>query len=368
MKNELANLDPSSKSPYPIENLDDIKSLDDLPEEVRKLGIGEDIFLQIHINNLKEAYKTAPDNPPPPIPFAGEFRKMSDSVSDFRIMHAAPKPADDRYESLIFMNSQEVNVDSVCYTNEIGYFEKGFGSYSSLDTLAQLGFEEISFDVQITEEEAIRKAEDLLNKAVIDDMILWSAEQAYGGSRTMGSIHAGQIGNKAPRRCVYLLKYVREIDGVPLTDTGAGGTEPDESLEGSNYTAGWAYEEINFAVDDSGIVEFEWKNPYHIEDQITDHTNMISFEDAKNIFEKMFFVTSPYAVVIEEDVTIEINKIVLGLTRVTEQNKRDSGLLVPVWDFFGTLTIDGKSSYGVNYSFLTINAIDGSIIDRELGY
>ncbi|NLB42892.1 MAG: hypothetical protein GX815_11675, partial [Clostridiales bacterium] len=94
LENELANLDPGSKSRYPVKNLEDIKSLDDLPEEVLKLGIGNDIILQLYINNLKEAYKTAPDNPPPPIPFAGEFRKMSDSVSDFRIMHAAPKPVD----------------------------------------------------------------------------------------------------------------------------------------------------------------------------------------------------------------------------------------------------------------------------------
>ncbi|NLB42889.1 MAG: hypothetical protein GX815_11660, partial [Clostridiales bacterium] len=67
------------------------------------------------------------------------------------------------------------------------------------------------------------------------------------------------------------------------------------------------------------------------------------------------------------------------LMRVTEQDVGDSGLVIPVWDFFGTLTLKSKPGQpnlaegddGGRYtytSFLTINAIDGSIIDRELGY
>ena len=55
--------------------------------------------------------------------------------------------------------------------------------------------------------------------------------------------------------------------------------------------------------------------------------------------------------------------------RVKEKNVGDSGVLVPVWDFFGTQAFDditiGQDGY---QSLLTINAVDGSIIDRDLGY
>ena len=56
--------------------------------------------------------------------------------------------------------------------------------------------------------------------------------------------------------------------------------------------------------------------------------------------------------------------------RVTEQDIGTRGLLIPVWDFFGSYedsrgTVFSESSYR---SMLTINAIDGSIIDREIGF
>ena len=51
-----------------------------------------------------------------------------------------------------------------------------------------------------------------------------------------------------------------------------------------------------------------------------------------------------------------------------------TGLLVPVWDFFGSRKIDSEydgETYSdttdwPTWSFLTINAVDGSIIDRSL--
>jgi hypothetical protein len=66
----------------------------------------------------------------------------------------------------------------------------------------------------------------------------------------------------------------------------------------------------------------------------------------------------------------------LGLMRVIEQNNTKQGLLIPVWDFFGsttqTVVQDGKE-YVDTYksatrSLLTINAIDGAVIDRQQGY
>ena len=50
----------------------------------------------------------------------------------------------------------------------------------------------------------------------------------------------------------------------------------------------------------------------------------------------------------------------------------ESGLLIPVWDFYGYETItyaDGQTLTMPDvYSMLTINAVDGSIIDVKKGY
>jgi hypothetical protein len=82
---------------------------------------------------------------------------------------------------------------------------------------------------------------------------------------------------------------------------------------------------------------------------------------------------------------IRIDRVVLGYARV-KLSGGSGYALVPAWDFFGSdvyrqkyndgtandtniiysLEQDGAASYCKSY--LTINAIDGSVIDRSLGY
>ena len=70
--------------------------------------------------------------------------------------------------------------------------------------------------------------------------------------------------------------------------------------------------------------------------------------------------------------SINVSNIKLGLTVVPEKDNVGRFMLIPAWDFFGTETTyrDGSagSSAYFDRSFITINAIDGSIIDRNLGY
>ena len=59
--------------------------------------------------------------------------------------------------------------------------------------------------------------------------------------------------------------------------------------------------------------------------------------------------------------------------RVMEKGNVMEGTMVPVWDFFGRETVtqgdDEVYTYGGSFdSWLTINALDGTIIDRDLGY
>ena len=60
------------------------------------------------------------------------------------------------------------------------------------------------------------------------------------------------------------------------------------------------------------------------------------------------------------------------MLRIIEPNAADSGLLVPAWDFYGTRTIkyiDGaENATSSNMILLSVNAIDGTIIDLSKGY
>ncbi|MBR3037501.1 MAG: hypothetical protein IKI52_02245, partial [Clostridia bacterium] len=60
-----------------------------------------------------------------------------------------------------------------------------------------------------------------------------------------------------------------------------------------------------------------------------------------------------------------ITSIRLGLVSIPEQYGT-GGLLVPAWDFMGVLESADSQKYATDEdrSFLTINAVDGSIIVR----
>ena len=69
---------------------------------------------------------------------------------------------------------------------------------------------------------------------------------------------------------------------------------------------------------------------------------------------------------------INIDRVTLTYSRISEKDSFDTGLVVPVWGFRGTskdfLVSEG---YGMNPTYSTqmaINAIDGSVIDSILGY
>ena len=60
----------------------------------------------------------------------------------------------------------------------------------------------------------------------------------------------------------------------------------------------------------------------------------------------------------------------LSYSRISEKDRFDTGLVVPVWGFRGTRkeVYEGNAMNPVYYTQMAINAIDGSIIDAALGY
>ena len=110
-----------------------------------------------------------------------------------------------------------------------------------------------------------------------------------------------------------------------------------------------------------------------IVETVVEQASMKSFEEIKDIFEQMVVVTNALGSDEEDKVTIDIDREVLRYTRISERDSFDTGLLVPVWDFMGkNLSEKPDAIFGVISSedtcIMTINAIDGTVIDRELGY
>lgn len=168
-------------------------------------------------------------------------------------------------------------------------------------------------------------------------------------------------------RNIYILRYMRNINGAFITyDTTAKYTEGWS--EDEYYKKIWCCESILIKVNDTGIVSVSIDAPLNILDTVVEKSNMKTFDEIKDIFEKM--VTVKYAAV-DGKSKILIDRVKLGYVRVSEEDSFNTGLLVPAWEFYGKVSKmddDNNINEECVSSVMTINAIDGTIIDKSLGY
>ncbi|NLB40766.1 MAG: hypothetical protein GX815_00615 [Clostridiales bacterium] len=116
----------------------------------------------------------------------------------------------------------------------------------------------------------------------------------------------------------------------------------------------------------------------------------MDFDEIKNIFQQQII---NHAVWIGEESEfvqqrrLNINEIRLNMMVVAQPNNQQEYIAIPVWDFIGYEVLkysdaylkeperyildennEREVRYGDNYSYLTINAIDGTVISRAEGY
>ena len=176
----------------------------------------------------------------------------------------------------------------------------------------------------------------------------------------------------------YELQYVRCLNGFPISWTPIrGGAVPEDE----SYSGAWHYEVITLDYTKDGLVYFYWESPHTEPVLQVEDTQLMPFDQIADIFAKMIMVKNSDVQVANErngfDTVrnYDITKVKLGLMRIKAKGSFDEGLLVPVWDFWGEERWESDSPLVQEVSgeepskiILTINAIDGSMIDRELGY
>ena len=170
----------------------------------------------------------------------------------------------------------------------------------------------------------------------------------------------------------YIFYFTRVLDGMPITNTSAygGGLENHDST-----LVPWSYERCEVIVGDDGIQKAEIFSPYNLEGIQTENVKLMDFDSIVKIYEQMMEVSNADISELEKQKTYHIKKIKLGYSRIYDPTvDSSSGILVPVWDFFGGFDVetDGYSEQNngehSTTSYMTINAIDGTVIDRGLGY
>ena len=133
------------------------------------------------------------------------------------------------------------------------------------------------------------------------------------------------------------------------------------------------YEKLLVTVDKDGVAGVRYDAPYTMMETMAEKTNLMPFSKIEEIFDKMILIYDNNLNDGTRDktyMTYHIQRVELGLVNIPEKNT-ENGLLVPAWTFLGYAHVespyDGVVDFATNglKPFLTINAVDGSIINRE---
>ena len=189
-------------------------------------------------------------------------------------------------------------------------------------------------------------------------------------------------------RMFYVFSFSRVINGIP-TDTSFYSADINS---GEAYNIPLQYEEFELWYEDDSFVQFEWNTKHQITE--LENENVAVQVDLEQAIETMANqaaieyaeqANSEYV----DELMVSINTIEVTLARIRDKNSSQEYLIIPVWDFYGSVNLKateanadkiGLSSGGYKkngdyftindpeQSFMTINTLDGSIIDRSLGY
>lgn len=226
--------------------------------------------------------------------------------------------------------------------------------------------------LSVTPDGAAAQAEALLTQLGLDDT--FKAKDIY----LVWNGYKDEYRDIPLTAYAYQIMCARTLNGASIAyalNVGASSPQNDEKEEW--MAPMWFYESFSIIVGEDGICSLEWSAPMSIDGIISDDSTLLPFSEIEGVAEKMLGVIyearakeSEYV----ESLKLNIDRVELSLQRIAQRDYFDSGLLVPAWSFSGTLeqTLNWRDGSTYTYTetgtFLTINAVDGSIIDLQKGY
>lgn len=223
----------------------------------------------------------------------------------------------------------------------------------------------------LSREDAEAQAKAFLSKIGAENFICREGERLTSFENLTVQKHTNfREKEKSYARTYWVLRYYRSVRGAPVEQPS--GTKKSESTEQNDYKEKtWPAEVIELRINDSGIVRMQWNAPLEITETVVENAAVKPFSEITAACEKMLPMTATNEMSgLQTD--IQIDRVTLSYSRISEKDDFDKGLIVPVWAFYGTRKVTGEEYYDEHLSFsgvqLALNAIDASVIDAKLGY
>lgn len=235
---------------------------------------------------------------------------------------------------------------------------------NSCEDMIALGEEESIDTISLSRADAESQAKDIIASLGYEDMLL---------SETSAGIYLADYSDDAKndQHSVYYFYFTRAVNGIPNNYEETKTASSPEKVGQDAYSKSWPYEFISLAIDHSGVQEIIISGNLEIIDTVSSNVRLLSFEEIADMAKA--YIKQKYVFISDTGKTKEIHrysidKIKLGYMQVMSRDETDEFLIIPVWDFFGIEYSNDEALPRRHYSYLTINAIDGSIIDRNFGY
>jgi PBP1b-binding outer membrane lipoprotein LpoB len=283
---------------------------------------------------------------------------------------------------LIIVNNTDIESSISVILNNTGNMD------DHIDNMFFSSESEGSSTLKISKQEVESIAYELLNKLPAESMDISNVEYGFLSK-----------GYGAKKLC-YMVSVSRCVNGVYTPNILSN----DSSMESETSARPVKPEYMNIYIDDSGIIGFFWSSPMETQEIINENVQTLDFEEIKKYFVQQFLNKYSYEISDSiEYVRYDITEITLNLARIKMPDNPDKYMLVPVWDFFGERCVkysdssllerdkeslrlfeeDGGIQVGqivtINdnderverfegTSYMTINALNGASINRNLGY
>ncbi len=299
-----------------------------------------------HLKELTQKSANAPERPETHAPIY-EWQKWNVWTADGK------QETEDSYMTILTVNADlsqsrlDISRSSEYGRCDVRYNRDAYDSFP-LTVDQRIWQNELS----IGEQDARNTAETVLNKMGLDHLVFAFAKPTR--------IYMGDVARDGNSyRACWVLVFMPAVNGAQATYTVQTRTEP------SDYAREWETELCMVWVDEQGVAGLNYRNPCAIREVTVPAATLLPFEKIKEIFEKMVLIVDNNADPGGYEMRYRITSIRLGLVSIPEQYG-EGGLLVPAWDFMGVRESADIAKYTTDetYSFLTINAIDGSIIVR----
>lgn len=201
---------------------------------------------------------------------------------------------------------------------------------------------------------------------------------------------------------VWRLYYAPTVNGIPVPGVRQDITQTHDGTVYQDYqywdyackdsenpdTVSWYLENILLDVGKDGVLCFAWTAPSTQPVVQQAQSALLPFEEIASIANTMLpeVIVGPKETPLtqldqyngfETRMDVDITKVSLSLMRIRDKGSLQ-GTIVPVWDFWGTSdwydaepNAYGYQEKGMNYEYqpmLTLNAVDGTVVNRQLGY